>query len=256
MTTATETIHVRTEQRTAWITLDRPPLNIIDIPMMHAVGKALHQLVGHCDIVVFEGAGPKGFSAGVEVRDHTPDRVREMIGAFHGIFRQLWRSDWITLAAVHGHCLGGGCELATFCDFVVATESARFGQPEIKLGCFPPVALVTLPILAGQRAALDLILTGRTVTAREALELGLVTRVVADDALAQGVEVLLAELRALSPLVLRMTRRALWARGESDFENALHAAEELYLKELMKTEDAHEGIRAFLEKRAPVWKAR
>jgi len=256
MTTATENIRVRTEGRTAWVTLDRPPLNIIDIPMMHAFGRALHQLAGHCDFLVFEGAGPKGFSAGVEVRDHTPDKVREMLSAFHGVFRQLWRGDWITIAGVHGHCLGGGCELATFCDFVVAAESAQFGQPEIKLGCFPPVALVTLPALCGPRAALDLILTGRTISAREAQQLGMVTRVVPGDSHAQGLDDLLGELHALSPFVLRMTRRALWGRAEGEFEQALHDAEELYLKELVKSEDAQEGIRAFLEKRAPVWKGR
>ena len=254
--TESESIHVHSDRGTAWVTLDRPPLNIMDIPMMHALGKALHRLTPESRFIVFQGGGPKGFSAGAEVRDHTPDRVAEMLGAFHGIFRQLWHSDCLTIAAVHGHCLGGGCELATFCDFVVATESAQFGQPEIKLGCFPPVALVTLPALIGPRAALDLILTGRTIPAREAERLGLVTRVVADDALAQGVDALLGELRAMSPAVLHMSRRALWQRTGLDFDRALHETEELYLQELMKTEDAPEGIRAFLEKRAPVWRGR
>jgi cyclohexa-1,5-dienecarbonyl-CoA hydratase len=255
-TAAAETIRARREGRTAWITLDRPPLNVLDLTTMHALTRHVHELTAQCDYLIFEGAGPKGFSAGVEVADHVPGRVDEMLHTFHGIFRQLWRADCVTIAAVHGYCLGGGCELATFCDFVVATESAQFGQPEIKLGCFPPVAMVTFPVLVGPRAAAELILTGRKVSAREAQALGLVTRVVPDDALAASVDALLEELHALSPAVVRMTRRALWQRAGFDFERGLHEVEEIYLHELMKTHDAQEGIRAFLEKRAPIWQGR
>ncbi len=254
--TRSATVHVVTEGRTAVVTLDRPPLNILDIPMMRELEAALVQLADQCDFIVFQGAGPKAFSAGAEVRDHAPDRVAEMLAAFHDVVRQLHRSDCVTIAAVHGHCLGGGMELATLCDFVLATESAQFGQPEIKLGCFPPVALLTLPRLAGPRAAYDLILTGRSISAREAQALGLVTRLVADDRLAAEVESLLRELGSLSPLVLRMTRQALRDRIGFDFEASLREIEQLYLNELMQTEDAREGIRAFLEKRAPVWVGR
>lgn len=253
---AQETIRVDIAGRTGWITLDRPPLNVMDIPMLHAMGKALHELTAQCDFIVFRGAGEKAFSAGVEVRDHVPGRVEEMLSAFHGVLRQLWRADCLSVAAVHGHCLGGGAELATFCDFVIAAESARFGQPEIKLGCFPPVAMLTYPALCGGRAALDLILTGRTVSAREAKELGLVTRVVPESELSAAVEGLLGELYRLSATVLRMTRRELRRRVDADFEAELHLIEEYYLKELMKTEDANEGIRAFIEKREPVWHGR
>jgi cyclohexa-1,5-dienecarbonyl-CoA hydratase len=249
-----ETIHVRREGRTAWITLDRPPLNVLDISAMKELAQSLDAVLPESDFIVFQGAGSKGFSAGAEVRDHTPDRVADMLTAFHGVFRLLARSECITIAAVHGNCLGGGMELATFCDFVLATESAKFGQPEIKLGCFPPVALVTLPRLCGLRATLDLILTGRTISAREAHPLGIVTRVVPDDQLAASAELLLAELRALSPAVVRMTRRALTKSWREEFEVELATVENLYLNELMNTEDAKEGIRAFLEKRAPAWR--
>jgi cyclohexa-1,5-dienecarbonyl-CoA hydratase len=238
----------------AWVTLDRPPLNVLDLPMIQALDNALRAVIVQSDLLVFQGAGPKGFSAGVEVRDHTPERVRETLGAFHGIFRQLWQAECLTVAAVHGYCLGGGCELASFCDFVIATESAQFGQPEIKLGCFPPVALVTLPSLVGARAAADLILTGRTISAREAHEMGLVTRVVADDALASAVDALLSELGALSPAVLRISRQALRQRIGMNFEDGLRQVEHIYLDQLIKTEDASEGIYAFLEKRQPVWR--
>ncbi len=256
MTTQTSTIRVRTEGRTSWITLHRPPLNILDIAMMREMDHALTDIFKHSDFIVFEGAGAKGFSAGAEVKDHTPDRVADMLRAFHAIFRMLSRADCVTIAAVHGVCLGGGCELATFCDFVIATESAKFGQPEIRLGCFPPVAVVTFPALIGLRAAMDLILTGRTISAAEAKQLGLISRVVPDDALVAGVEELLSELRKHSPAVVRLTRWGLLDRAGMDFEKHLRDAEELYLDELMKTEDAQEGIRAFLEKRTPVWQDR
>lgn len=253
---SSETIQVLAEGRTALVTLDRPPLNILDIPMMRSLSRALGECIPQSDVIVFRGAGPKAFSAGAEVRDHTPDRVADMLNAFHEIFRQLAAADCTTVAAVHGHCLGGGCELATFCDFVVAAESATFGQPEIKLGCFPPVAMITFPRLVGPRAALDLILTGRTISAHEAQRLGLATRVVPDDHLADAVEQLLRELGQLSPAALRLARRGLRECFGFDFDRSLRDVEEFYLSELMKTEDAPEGVRAFIEKRAPVWRGR
>jgi len=251
-----ENIRVRCEERTAWVTLDRPPLNVLDIAAMRELSQALDRVLAHTDFIVFQGAGPRAFCAGAEVRDHTPERVAEMLTAFHGVFRRLARSDAISIAAVHGHCLGGGMELAAFCDFVLATESAKFGQPEMKLGCFPPIAMITLPRRCGLRAALDLILTGRTIVAREAKEIGVVTRVAPDDQLGAAVGELLGELQGMSPEVLRLTRRALTREWRGNFEAELAEVEQLYLGQLMKTEDAQEGVRAFLEKRAPVWRAR
>jgi cyclohexa-1,5-dienecarbonyl-CoA hydratase len=250
-----ETIQLRIERRTAWITLDRPPLNILDIQMMEALDKALQSALPESDFVIFQGAGPKAFSAGAEIADHTRERVGKMLSDFHAVFRRLSNADCVKIAAVHGHCLGGGMELATFCDFVIATESAQFGQPEIKLGCFPPVAMVTLPYLIGMRAAADLILTGRQVAAADAQRLGLVTRVVPDSELRNGVGKLLEELRTLSPSVLKLTRKTLWNLHSADFEEQLEEVERVYLSVLMKTHDAQEGIRAFLEKRKPAWKA-
>lgn len=242
----------------ARLTLNRPPVNVLDLAALGELNAALDSLPAPPAVrfLVFAGAGEKAFSAGVEVGDHTPDRVAGMLGAFHGVFRKLWRSDWITIAAVDGHCLGGGMELATICDFVLATRSARFGQPEIKLACFPPVAAVLLPALVGPRRALDLILTGRTLTAEQAREFGLVTEVVADGELGKAVENLLATLGALSPAVLPLTRRAVRRGAGLDFERALDDAERFYLDVLMKTHDAAEGIQAFIEKRAPAWKGR
>lgn len=256
MVTHLESIQLRIEHRTAWITLDRPPLNVLDISMMEALDAALERAAPKSDFVIFKGAGAKAFCAGADVADHTPERVGKMLRAFHGVFRRLATADCLTIAAVHGYCLGGGMELATFCDFVLATESAQFGQPEIKLGCYPPVAMVTLPRLIGMQAAMHLILTGRQISTAEAYRLGLVTRVVPDQELSAVVETLLRDLRTLSPSVLHLTRKTLARLHSVDFFEQLEEAERVYLSELMQTRDAQEGIRAFLEKRKPVWKGK
>lgn len=251
-------IQVERQGAVARLWLDRPPLNVLDLAALGELNAALDALPGppHVRFLVFAGRGEKAFSAGVEVRDHTPDRVGAMLGSFHRVFRKLWNSDWITLAAVHGHCLGGGMELATMCDFVLATHTARFAQPEIKLACFPPVAAVLLPALVGPRRALELILTGRTLTAEEAQALGLVTTVVGEDELESATQKLIATLTELSPAVLPLTRRAVLQAAGLDFERALDDMERIYLDTLMKTEDAAEGIRAFIERRRPAWVGR
>lgn len=254
MTAHYESIQLRIEQRTAWITLDRPPLNVLDIAMMESLDAALERALPKSDFVIFQGAGTKAFCAGADVADHTPERAGKMLRAFHAVFRHLASADCLTIAAVRGYCLGGGMELATFCDFVLATESAQFGQPEIKLGCYPPVAMVILPQRIGLQAAAHLILRGHQISAVEAHRLGLVTSVVSDDALSAAVETLLRELRTLSSNVLRLTRNTLAHLHSSEFLEQLEEVERVYLAELMQIRDAREGIRAFLEKRKPVWK--
>ena len=256
MATHHESIRLRVEHRTAWITLDRPPLNILDIAMMESLDAALERALPKSDFVIFQGAGTKAFSAGADVADHTPKRVAKMLSAFHCVFRRLASADCLTVAAVQGHCLGGGMELAAFCDFVLATESAQFGQPEVKLGCYPPVSMVILPHLIGMRAAAHLILTGHQISAAEAHRLGLVTRVVSDSELGAAIDCLLEDLRALSPSVLHLTRRALAQVHCKDFLQQLEEAEHVYLSELMNLHDAREGISAFLEKRKPIWKGK
>ncbi len=243
------------EANVARITLNRPPLNILDIGMMEEIGVAM-EAAREAAILVFRGAGPKAFSAGAAVSDHTPERVGTMLERFHAVFRHLYRFPGITVAAVHGHCLGGGCELAAFCDYVIASETARFGQPEITLACFPPVAAVIFPSMLGFRRAAELILTGRTLSAREAEQWGLVNRVVAEGELDRALEEFLAGVGKLSTPVIGLTKRAMLAAAGVHFEKALGEVERIYLEELMKTEDAREGIAAFLEKRSPVWKGR
>jgi len=256
MTAQREIIQLRIERRTAWITLDRPPLNVLNIPMMESLNTALERAVPKSDFVVFQGAGTKAFCAGADVADHAHEHIEKMLCAFHAVFRRLAVADCLTIAAVHGYCLGGGMELATSCDFVLAAESAQFGQPEIKLGCFPPVAMVTLPRRIGLQAAAHLILTGEQISATEAHRLGLATRVVPKQELHTAVESLLEELRTLSPTVLHLTRRTLAWLHSADFLKQLEEVERVYLSELMQTHDTQEGIRAFLEKRKPIWKGK
>src|SRR5260370_457649 len=140
--TTSSNLRVDIQKRVARIMIDRPPLNVLDVATMRELDATLAGVLPECEFLVFSGFGPKGFSAGAEVRDHVPERVGEMLGAFHGIFRRLARAECVTIAAVHRYCFGRGMELATVCHFVMASESAKFPHPDIKMGCFPPGALV------------------------------------------------------------------------------------------------------------------
>lgn len=241
----------------ATLTLNRPPLNILNIALMREMNEALEGLEGDVDtkLLVISAQG-EAFSAGVDIKDHTPDKVEEMIEVFHGVFRRLLSLEMPTLAVVGGACLGGGCELASFCDFVLASEEATFGQPEIKVGVFPPIAVVLFPYLMGQRKAFELLLTGEIVDAQEAERIGLVTRVVPPEEMERAREELVAKLRGLSGVVLRLTKRAIYEAADLPFGKAMEHIERLYLEGLMSTEDAKEGLQAFLEKRKPVWRNR
>jgi cyclohexa-1,5-dienecarbonyl-CoA hydratase len=242
--------------RTATITIDRPPLNILDIPTIQRLGEAIAELDTDKDLqlVVIRGAGDRAFSAGVAVQDHTPELVGPMLEGLHGAIRKLRDLSAVTVAAVKGHCLGGGMELALACDLVIATEDARFGQPEIELGCYPPVAAALYPSLIGPGRTLDLLLTGRTLTCEEAERMGLIARRVSS--LDEGIEKLSSEILAKSAAVVRLTKKAVRAGRDRGFSEALAESERLYLDELCPTADMAEGVAAFLEKRRPVWKHR
>jgi cyclohexa-1,5-dienecarbonyl-CoA hydratase len=245
--------------RVARITLARPPLNILNIAMMHEINDALSRCEGSGDLaaLVFDAsAEARAFSAGVAVEEHVAEKVKQMLDSFHSIFRTLERIAKPTIAVVDGPALGGGCELVAACDIVIASDRARFGQPEIKLGVFPPIAAILLPRIIGEKRARELILTGETIDATEALQLGLVNYVVAATELGSKTEEVLAKLRELSAAGLGMARVALDLGSRSGFESVLTQVESLYFNELMKTEDAEEGVRAFMEKRKPQWKNR
>jgi cyclohexa-1,5-dienecarbonyl-CoA hydratase len=239
------------------ITLRHAPLNVVDIAMMEELAQTLANSESRPDIsvVVLSGDG-KAFSAGVDVAAHTPDKIEEMLTKFHGVIRALVASEKVTIAEVRGHCLGGGAEMAMVCDLVYTSASAQWGFPEIKLGCYPPVACTALAALVGQKRAAELILTGRMIGGAQAAEIGLATHAVPDERLGAAVDGTVQELLGLSPAALAVTKKAMYAWDAAHFDKGLGRAEKIYLEELMKTTDAQEGVRAFVEKREPKWSAK
>lgn len=251
-------IHFTINDRVARISFNRPPLNIFNIEMMREIGAALSDCTGR-DLVAIVFAAAKdsrAFSAGVAVEDHVQGRVYQMLDSFHAVFRLLEQLAKPTIALVDGPALGGGCELVSACDVVIATERARFGQPEIKLGVFPPVAAVLLPLVIGEKRARELILTGEIIDSVEAGRLGLCNHVVPVAHLEQKLTEVVAKLKELSGTALEFTKRALDLGRGRTLDAALKELEDIYLLELMKSTDANEGIQAFLEKRRPVWRNR
>jgi cyclohexa-1,5-dienecarbonyl-CoA hydratase len=238
----------------AYLTLSAPPGNVIDREMMGSLRTALGALHAdpHLHLIVIEGQGDH-FSFGVSIEEHRPEAVRAMLADFHGLFRDLLDQDVPLLALVRGRCLGGGLELAAFCDWLFAVEGAALGQPEIRLGVFAPLASILLPWRMGGRA-LDLLLTGRPVTPTEGQALGLVDRVLPVATTAGELDRWIAEhVLPWSASSLRLARRAARHALNERIRAELPALERLYLDDLMSTHDAAEGIEAFLRKRPPSW---
>lgn len=257
MTDVYQHIRFRIEERVGRISFARPPLNIFTIAMMREVDRALTECMSERDMVavVFDALkGSRSFSAGVSVEEHQPETVYQMLESFHNVFRTLEQLAKPALAVVDGSALGGGCELVAGCDIVITSSRSKFGQPEIRLGVFPPVASVLMPRVVGERRARELVLTGEIFDAQEAARMGLVNHVVEAEQLEAKLQEVLSKLREMSAPALEMTRRALDAARGRPFLEALDKVEDLYLNELMRTEDALEGVRAFMEKRKPEWR--
>jgi cyclohexa-1,5-dienecarbonyl-CoA hydratase len=254
VTAATIRVEVNVTVPIARVTLVNPPLNVIDLQMTRELYQALTELEARSDIsvIVFEGDS-RAFSAGVDIKAHLPEQVHEMLRSFHTVIRAIVASRKVTIAAVRGACLGGGAELAAVCDMVYTARDASWGFPEIKLGCYPPVAAVVLAMLIGQKLAAELVLTGRQFSGDEATAMGLANRSVTAEELDSVVERTLAELRALSPVALAHTKKTIYAWDAIHFDKGLARAEKIYLDELVSTADAREGIIAFLDKRPPKW---
>lgn len=248
------------DRRTATIVLDRPPLNVFDFEMIAGLDRALDKIAEVAEgeppvqAVVVRGAGEKAFSAGVDVAIHTVEQIPEMLRRFHAALEKLDRLNAVTIAAVRGHCLGGGMELAAICDLVVAADHARFGQPEIRVGCYPPVGAALYPSRVGPAVAADLLLTGRTIDADEAHRIGFATRLVPAASFDEKLDELLSELTSKSAAVTRITKKALRRGRPQHLWSTVAACEEIYLTELAHTNDVVEGVEAFLEKRPPRWR--
>jgi len=237
--------------------LDRPPLNVIDLTMAAGLEAAARDLAARDDVAVIElSARGRAFSAGVDVRDHLPDRGPQMLRAFHRACFALLRAPQPLVAVVHGAALGGGCELTLVCDLVVASRAATFGLPEIRLGVFPPLAAALLPRMIPAHLAAELLLTGRTIDAETALRWGLANRVTEETGLEAAAREVRDALLALSPSSLRLAKAAMARSRVRSVEEEVEAAEAFYVERLMNTPDAIEGLQAFLEKRAPRWGGR
>jgi len=240
------------------IRIDHPPLNVLDLGHLQELREALDAASeGQAtDLIVIRGAGNRAFSAGVDVKDHTREQVPTMLDLVHGIIRKLLSVRQPTVAVIDGFCFGGGCELASSCDLVLASEDSVFATPEITVGCYPPVALARFSSQIGYHRAAEMILTGRRYSAREAVSMGLVNRAVPREQLDEALAELQGELLEKSQAVLRITLKGLREIAFKEFSAALERSEEIYLNQLLRTEDVEEGVSAFVAKRKPVWRHR
>lgn len=248
-------IHFDTVQGVSRITLNRPPANVLSVEVMEEVNAALESLEYRREVklVLLAGAG-KYFSAGFDLSDHLGDRAYVMAEEFRKIFENLAKLDKPTVSVIGGAALGAGCVLAVGCDMALAATSARFGLPEIKGGVFNTVGVALLPRLLGRKRAVELILMGGGLSAAEAEKAGLVSRVVADERLEEEVASLVQRFQEGSAPVYQLVRRALVGGLDLPLLDAVRYAEDVYLNQLMTTEDMEEGLRAVMEKRKPVWK--
>jgi cyclohexa-1,5-dienecarbonyl-CoA hydratase len=243
-------IEFTTDANAYRITLNDPPLNILDIAMLEELRDALSGVKNDRHALIVNANG-KAFSAGASVQDHVGDRVVTMLQRFHECFRILAKLDIVTVALVNGAALGGGCELALACDFILASDRSRFGQPEINLGVFPPVAAYQLSRQMNPRKGLELLLTGDPVDAN-----AIANAVFPAADFDQRAEEWLQKIYKQSASSLRHAKRAFRLAQSADFDERLARVERLYLEELMKTHDANEGLAAFIEKRKPAWTGR
>jgi len=249
-----KTISLQFDGPVARLAFANPPQNVITIAMMDELASAFAEIEGRKEIsaMLISGQG-KSFSAGVDVAAHTAETLREMLMKYHAVILAALGSKKVTVAEVRGNCLGGGAELAMVCDMVFTTIDARWGFPEITLGCFPPVACAALAACVGQKNAAELILSGATISGHRAAEIGLANASGSEEEVTAKVQDCLRSLARLSPASLATTKKALYTWNAAHTDKGLDRAEQIYLDELMKTEDAQEGIRAWIEKREPRW---
>jgi len=238
----------------AKLIINRPPLNILDIDTLEEMNQALDGLKtdDEVKVVVITGAGDRAFSAGVAVGDHLGEKLPKMVEVFHKLFVSLIEVDKPTIAVVNGVALGGGCEIVAGCDMAIASEKAQLGQPEVKLGVYPPPASILFPRIMGRQKAFELILSGDSISAKEAERIGLVNKAVPEAEFEKATDEFIKRFTANSGLTLTQARQALYRNFDLEFHQALEVTG-VDATLVMSGENSVEGLTAFLEKRKPVW---
>jgi cyclohexa-1,5-dienecarbonyl-CoA hydratase len=250
-------VHFRVEGEVARLTLDRPDHNLLNERMLIELAAGINSLSERSEIklIVLDSAAAT-FCGGIELDEYTPRRVFQLLDAFHGAFSAMLDTSKPVLVVVNGNAFGGGAELAALGDLVIATPRARFAQPEIKLGVFPPLAAAILPNILGPKIASELVLTGETMTAERARELGLVNWLVPEAELQKKVDEVIAKVTSQSGPVLTMAKKAILGSMGLPIREGVRNSMKVFLNELADLEDSQEGLRALVEKRAPKWKNR
>jgi len=249
-----ENILLEKREGVAKIIINRPPLNILNIDTLVEMNEALAELRADDEVkvVVITGAGDRAFSAGVDVGDHLGGKLPKMIEVFNKLFISLVEVDKPTIAVVNGIALGGGCEIIAGCDMAIASEKAQLGQPEVKLGVYPPPASVLFPRLMGRQKAFELILSGDSIDAKEAERIGLINKAVPEEEFEKATDEFIKRFTANSGLILTQARRALYRNFDLEFHQAMEATG-IDSTLVMSGENSVEGLTAFLEKRKPIW---
>jgi len=238
------------------LTINRPPVNIMNYETLIEINTALEELGKDEEtrVLLIRGSGSRAFCAGVEVKDHLGEMMPTMLREFDRMFRLLRSLGKPSIAVVNGVALGGGCELVAGCDMAIASEKAELGQPEIKLGGLAPAAAPLFSRIMGEKKAFEVLLLGENVSAKEAERIGLVNRVVPEEELDSTAEELARKFLEKSSLSLKLVRDAFYQCADTaEFDGAMQKGVELGIK-TWETEDGQEGLKSFLEKRAPVWK--
>ncbi len=248
-------INFDTSTFAAKITLNFPPYNVLTVPMMTELAEAIESLNGRNDVkCIVLDSSQKAFSYGISVDDSRPEKIFQTLDAFNRVFHAIAEIGKPLLVIVNGPAIGAGSELVAFGDLVIATPNARFAQPEVKMGVFPPFAAIMLPQLIGPKKTYELILTGNPLTADDAQHFGFVNKVVPEAELQKAVQEILNRMSQFSGPVLEMTKRVIASSIGKPLSEAMKQSQDIYLNQLYALEDVQEGLRAVVEKRAPVWK--
>lgn len=251
-------IHVRNENEAgiavARIILDSAPLNILDCDQCDELLEAILSIRDDdvARIVVVQGDGGE-FCSGTDIAEHTPEKMPQLLPKFHACLDAMLTLDAITIAAVEGHCLGGGLELALSCDRILVDENAKLGLPEIKLGCFPPAGWIQMLARSTSGSAVRMVCSGEISEASEFPHSGVIDQLVPAGQMASALENELKPYQSMSPAILAFTARQFHRRAREQWARHLPDLEKDYLEGILHHPDSREGVEAFLEKRTPKW---